>query len=420
MTKSGGELQRLVDDVLLDDRFQKEELIGFNIEREQRRVDDEYQMTGGAFSVQDGWRRASVRLHLPKPGLQQKDEEHAPAFVVDNIWVRNVSARKFHWFPHRLFRSRATPDNSNAKPERLFMDIYNSEAMIREHEELQRRPRNPDDAPNVEYVIGSIMVYSDSTHLTNFGTASLWPIYAFPKNLSEYLWFKPSMFATHHLAYVPSIPAALLQFYKETYGVPPSAAVIRLLKYDLMNKVWLLLLDAEFMYAFTHGTLIVCGDGITRRVFPRIFIYLANYPEKCLVTCLKTLARCACPDCTTDKCNFWRMGMKRDMAAREKNARKDTGFFHAAIARARRWIFEEGTAPDSTHIAKTQLGVFSMASVRSAFSQHFASFGYNVYKLFVPDLMHEFELGVWKGTFTHLVQILIAAGQDKVQKLDER
>ncbi|EJF57875.1 hypothetical protein DICSQDRAFT_149477 [Dichomitus squalens LYAD-421 SS1] len=341
LTKSGGELQRLVDEVILDDRFQKDDLVRFNVEREQRRL-DEHQATGGAFSAADGWREASVMLHLPKPGLQQEDEEHAPAFVVDKIWVRSplevlksafqdISVRKYHWFPHRLFRRVATSENPNARPEHT-----------------------------------------------------------------------------------------LLRFYEETFGVPASAAVIRLLKYTLMEKVWLLLLDAEFMHAFKHGVLIVCGDGITRRVFPRIFMYLADYPEKCLVACLKTLARCACPDCTTDKCDFWKMGMKSDMAARKKNARNDTTVFHDAITRARRWIFEDGTPPDGTHIKKTRLGLFSMAPVRSAFSQCFADFGRNVYKLFVPDLMHEFELGVWKGTFTHLIRILIAAGDDAVQKLDER
>ncbi|EJF61958.1 hypothetical protein DICSQDRAFT_59433 [Dichomitus squalens LYAD-421 SS1] len=430
ITKSGAELQRLVDDVILDDRFNKEDLLGFNVDREQRRLDD-FQATSGAFSAKDGWREESVLLHLPKPGLQQEDEEHTPAFLVDKIWVRSflevvkagfrdISARQYHWFPHRLFRTRATPDNPTAKPERLFTDVYNSDAMIREHEEIQKRPRNPDDPPDVEYVVSGIMVYSDSTHLTNFGTASLWPIYAFFANLSKHLRFKPSMFAAHHLAYVPSLPASLLRFYEDTYGAPASAAVIRLLKYDLMTKVWLLLLNAEFMHAFEHGVIVVCGDGVTRRIFPRIFMYLADYPEKCLLACLKTLARCACPDCSMDKCSFWKMGMKKDKADRVKHAREDTGVLQDLIARVRRWIYEDGTTPDSDHIKKTKLGFFSMAPVRSAFSQRFAAFGRNVYQLFVPDLMHEFELGVWKGTFTHLVRILIAAGHDGVQKLDER
>ena len=39
--------------------------------------------------------------------------------------------------------------------------------------------------------------------------------------------------------------------------------------------------------------------------------------------------------------------------------------------------------------------------------------------MFVPDL-HEFELGVWKAVFTHLMQILYASGNDAIQHLNRR
>jgi len=40
--------------------------------------------------------------------------------------------------------------------------------------------------------------------------------------------------------------------------------------------------------------------------------------------------------------------------------------------------------------------------------------------MFVVDLMHEFELGVWKATFTHLLRILYAQGGDGIQLLNKR
>jgi hypothetical protein len=40
--------------------------------------------------------------------------------------------------------------------------------------------------------------------------------------------------------------------------------------------------------------------------------------------------------------------------------------------------------------------------------------------MFVPDLLHEFELGVWKAVFIHLMRILYAAGGDTIQTLNER
>jgi len=40
--------------------------------------------------------------------------------------------------------------------------------------------------------------------------------------------------------------------------------------------------------------------------------------------------------------------------------------------------------------------------------------------MFVPDLLHEFELGVWKGTFAHLMRLLYATGTDAIQLLNQR
>lgn len=43
--------------------------------------------------------------------------------------------------------------------------------------------------------------------------------------------------------------------------------------------------------------------------------------------------------------------------------------------------------------------------------------------MLVVDLLHEFELGVWKSLFTHLIRLLHAAGRgsnDFVVELDRR
>ena len=34
--------------------------------------------------------------------------------------------------------------------------------------------------------------------------------------------------------------------------------------------------------------------------------------------------------------------------------------------------------------------------------------------------MHEFDLGVWKGIFTHLLRLLDSLGRDKLNELDRR
>ena len=57
---------------------------------------------------------------------------------------------------------------------------------------------------------------------------------------------------------------------------------------------------------------------------------------------------------------------------------------------------------------------------QNAFSERLSAYGFNFYAMFVPDLLHDFELGVWKATFAHLVRILYAQGGDSIQLLNTR
>lgn len=57
---------------------------------------------------------------------------------------------------------------------------------------------------------------------------------------------------------------------------------------------------------------------------------------------------------------------------------------------------------------------------KNTFSTRLFPFNLNFFSLFVPDLLHEFELGVWKAIFTHLLRILYAAGNDCIQSLNWR
>jgi hypothetical protein len=52
------------------------------------------------------------------------------------------------------------------------------------------------------------------------------------------------------------------------------------IKRELFHAVWTFLLDDDFKHAYTYGILIQCSDGVIRRVYPRFFIYSADYPEK--------------------------------------------------------------------------------------------------------------------------------------------
>ena len=49
---------------------------------------------------------------------------------------------------------------------------------------------------------------------------------------------------------------------------------------EIMQAVWKTLLDDDFLEAWRNGIVVHCGDGVTRRLYPRIFTYSADYPEK--------------------------------------------------------------------------------------------------------------------------------------------
>ena len=51
-------------------------------------------------------------------------------------------------------------------------------------------------------------------------------------------------------------------------------------KREIIQKVWELLLDDDFVAAYQNGVIIECADGLFRCYFPRIFTYSADYPEK--------------------------------------------------------------------------------------------------------------------------------------------
>jgi hypothetical protein len=69
-------------------------------------------------------------------------------------------------------------------------------------------------------------------------------------------------------------------FYTNKFGTSATAAVLTHCKRELMQAIWSYLLDSDFLHAYEHGITIKCVDGISRQVFPRLYTYAADYPEK--------------------------------------------------------------------------------------------------------------------------------------------
>lgn len=49
-----------------------------------------------------------------------------------------------------------------------------------------------------------------------------------------------------------------------------------------------------------------------------------------------------------------------------------------------------------------------------------SNFKFDVFLMLVVDLMHEFELGVWKALLTHLIRMLYAVGTHAVNTFNTK
>ncbi|KAF4622074.1 hypothetical protein D9613_008985 [Agrocybe pediades] len=425
-TKSFISLDSLVHDVILNPEFKPSDLTGFSASKAASALDNHpTPHPRSVLSPDDGWIETSVPLRLPppKPGKwgQEKD---APIYNVNGLFYRKPlevikaalqedAAQRFHFTP---FEEYWKP-SEGAVPERILSEIYNSDAFIQEHTRIRSQPRN--DSCSLERVVVPIILYSDSTHLASFGTASLWPIYLYLGNQSKYERGKPGAFAAHHLAYIPKLDDMIQDSYRAIFDQSATAEVLTHLRRELMQAIWEKILDDDLMDAHTNGIVIEFPDGIKRRMFIRFFLYGADYPEKVLLACIKYLSEHPCPRCLVKKCDIHNIGTKLDMKRREQLRRVDDDHRRSKVEQARKLIYTKGYSPGSERVSDI-LESMSLSPTRNAFSVRLSESGFNFYEMFAPDLMHEFELGVWKATFTHLIRILHAKGGESIQILNQR
>jgi hypothetical protein len=88
--------------------------------------------------------------------------------------------------------------------QQVFSEAYTSAEMREAYKEINSLPCGPNDS-DLERVVASLMMWSDSTHLMSFRDASLWLFYLFFGNESKYTQAKPMSFACHHIAYIPMV-----------------------------------------------------------------------------------------------------------------------------------------------------------------------------------------------------------------------
>ena len=279
--KSNGEVNKLVD-VLRNPDFSIEELVGFDAARENRRRDQQDKKSPELKGFQETTVKIDVPSgdkNVPPTTLEVPGLHHRKLTTAIRSAFESPLASKFHYSPFKLFHQPA----SSELPERVYSELYNSDAFIKEHDRVQRAPVPEQESDcKLEKVVAALMFWSDATHLANFGTAKLWPIYMFLGNLSKYTRAEPTSNACCHIAYIPSLADSFQDALASIHAKwnTQKKQILTHCRRELVHGVWRIILDDDFLHAYKYGIVIKCHDGVVRRVYPRIFTYSADYPEK--------------------------------------------------------------------------------------------------------------------------------------------
>ena len=149
------------------------------------------------------------------------------------------------------------------------------------------------------------------------------------------------------------------------------------------------------------------------------------------------MGHCPCLHCFVTKDEIVALGTKADMHWHGNHCTNNHDF---QIMHTCKLIFEKGYAVagkaidavlgDGCLVPTIICSFFFLFSIftllisyllfQNVFSLNLGGFGFNHHQMFVADQLHEFELSVWKATFTHLLHILYAAGGNLIQELNHR
>jgi hypothetical protein len=233
----------LVAEVILDKCFNKLDIKGVNFTAIEKQLAMDIQSPWGG----NGWRRDTIIIEVPtgkKPtavsrrmaanahARSRRHDEVDPdgdPFQIHKIPVHDVRTRSLlhtmletiqdnrnssvlHWYGRKDVWQPPYPD---APPERVWGELYTSNAFL----DAERDLINANHDSSHPCVIAAFMLWSDATHLAQFGQAKAWPIYAYFGNQSKYTRCKPSTHSAQVVGYVPPVSNGFIRSEFNSYFI---------------------------------------------------------------------------------------------------------------------------------------------------------------------------------------------------------
>ncbi|KAK7041857.1 hypothetical protein VNI00_008814 [Paramarasmius palmivorus] len=433
---SNKSLDDLVHNVLLHPDFNLDDLRDFSAKRDSQRM-DRYQATlnsdsatpNGPWEMFDGWKEGSFGIPIPRARHKYPSEQDAfkldvpffyrPPSEIIKADLLQPHARSFHWKPYKLFWKR----DDSTPVQRVYGEGFTSDRALEIEEEVMGRLSNEQrkllEEGKLEIAIILIMLYSDSTLLANFGTASLWPFYMTYANWIKYDRLKPASMSMNHVFYFPGVPDSIQDLYWSCFKHLATQTELRHCKVELIHGILHhVFSDPKFMDAYIHGTMHSFVDGKTRLSFYRFHCYSTDYVEKVMIITIKFLAKYLCGLCLTTTPQVYQLGMKNDMKRRVNKPREESDAHRWNVEAAREQIYEHGAAVDGSTVQGI-LGEGSYVPIRNAFSALFGDYGLDVFKMNAPDSLHDFW-GKLRDVLTHHIRLLDTIESSNINILNKR
>lgn len=163
------------------------------------------------FHREDGWTESSVWIRMPLDKTKMP-ESSAAELEVGGVFHRDIinvislvyqsdAVRSFEHVPFKHFWQ----PSKDSPPERLYGEIFSSDAMLDADNDICTCCMENSDESDLEAISVPLLLYSDATHLANFGSASCWPVYLLFGSQSKYVRAMPTSSACHHIAYMPEV-----------------------------------------------------------------------------------------------------------------------------------------------------------------------------------------------------------------------
>ena len=135
-------------------------------------------------------------------------------------------------------------------------------------------------------MLAPVILASDKTNLSQFGgNKQAWPVYLTIGSISKAIQHQPS---SHGSILIGYLPVTKLTSFSE--GAWSNA------QHHLFHQAMRTLLQP--LVATGHnGVLMTCADVKVCKIFPILAMYVADYPEQCLVAC--------CSENQCLRCTIW-------------------------------------------------------------------------------------------------------------------